>query len=164
MFVRVFFASCAFACCVACITQWCLVCFLRTCILFLCASVRLCFRLCLVFVCLWFVSSCGIPLFLVTLHELIPVPGLCVFEVHISVSVGIYCVPACLSVCNGPLVIVAVFSLLVYHQQLQMISRELSGLTSLILDSCDVGDVGVRALSSMTRLEVRLLFAAKREL
>ena len=40
-------------------------------------------------------------------------------------------------------------------QQLQVISRELLGLTSLNLDSCDIGDVGVRALSSMTQLEVR---------
>lgn len=49
------------------------------------------------------------------------------------------------------------FRLSLRPQQLQMISRELSGLTSLILDSCDVGDVGVRSLSSMTQLEVRHL-------
>ena len=47
------------------------------------------------------------------------------------------------------------FLVSLHPHQLQTISRELSGLTSLILDSCDVGDVGVRSLSSMTQLEVR---------
>lgn len=39
--------------------------------------------------------------------------------------------------------------------QVQMISRELRELTSLSLDSCDVGDAAVRAVSALTKLEVR---------
>lgn len=39
--------------------------------------------------------------------------------------------------------------------QVQRIARKVTGLTALNLDRCSVGDVGVRALSSLTKLEVR---------
>lgn len=44
--------------------------------------------------------------------------------------------------------------------QVHEIARQLPGLTALNLEQCDVGDAGVRALSSLTKLEVRSLHLA----
>ncbi|CAN0159865.1 unnamed protein product [Ascophyllum nodosum] len=41
----------------------------------------------------------------------------------------------------------------VRDEEVQTMSRELTGLTALNLDRCDVGDTSLRALSSMTQLE-----------
>lgn len=38
--------------------------------------------------------------------------------------------------------------------QVQAIARKLTGVTSLNLDRCDVGDAGLLSLSTMTQLEV----------
>lgn len=79
---------------------------------------------------------------------------LCVYLLFLSR----YFSPAYFTVdCDGDMndVLARLFVVLVvYVMQVEELANKLPGLTALNLDRCTVGDTGVRALSSLTKLEV----------
>lgn len=50
--------------------------------------------------------------------------------------------------------VVVILLIVVLYIQVEELAQKLPGLTALNLDRCNVGDTGVRALSSLTKLEV----------